>query len=1166
MIIDKLTAPMVDKFGSHLNLNDNIQKLQTTLPMVQALLEDAEEKQATNTSVRVWLSKLKDTAYDAEALLLQLSAAQSLVNQKYADEVNNMLVALEKAAGEGFCLNLRENITVNREWDRRETSSFVIESEVYGRYEDQEKIVHLLLSSGALQGGGTVSCIPIIGMGGLGKTTLAQLAYNDQRIQQYFHEKVWIFVSHNFDVKHILITIIESISEAKWELNSMDEAHKKVKKLLYKKRFLIVLDSVWTENQEDWDMLRQLLFGIGIDGSMILVTTRSRKVVEALVVAHFLKRPYYLGELAEDACWSLFKHHAFEVGRDLENQDLFAVGQEIVRKCSGVALAVKTLGSVMRFKRNMRDWEFVRDSELWNLDECKLGILPALKLSYYHLPLHLKRCFALCSIFPRNYEFEKERLILLWMAEGLIQSKLKVPEDVGNNYFTDLEWMSFFQKTSFDEDNRYKIHDIIYDLLQSVIGSEYAIIGNGFETPTTFKRIRHSSVFCNFNSSQIPEELYHASNRLRTLLLYCEGNLEVPLHKLFSCFSCLSVLSVSGSNLESFKAPTGSLWHLTYLDLSHTHIKELPDELEDIPGLQTLNLFNCYNLLALSDLTKMKSLRHLNNNGCEKLSCMVKNGSTYCGLSPNIQLKTLPLFVVGSHLDTLLLRWLELQGSLKITYMENIKSKFFRLNTNIRIESLGLFWGSDDSCTNITPKGDLILRKFQLRQQTEPSGSSSENDVQDLSKPRRVLEKIMLPNALKSLLIKGYPGLEFPTWNSPYLNSIHLINCRESTHLPTCGHLQSLTRLSFQQMHGVTIIGDEFYSSFSYGGRNEISFPQLKELVLNDFPNLKHWISPYSGVGSFPMLRKLILNKCPKLVEMPSFSSLSHLDVQDCHASIFVSFQNLTSLETLVIEGVKDLYCFSGPFPIRNPLLRSLEIKSCPQLSILPEDLVNLSNLKSLVIRWCGELKSLPASLQYLNSVESLEIGDCHSLMSLPGGEDRGLSNLRSLSIENCHNLKDLSMGFQHMTSLEILTIMYCPCIVELPETVKHLSTLQSLSIMYCQQLLFLSDEVQNLMMLRSLEIRRCPMLKVLPNWIEKLVSLRSLAISDCHSITFLPEGMQLLTALQHLSIHDCPQLQQRCKPENGEDWPKIAHVPHKHIESASLKRPREEGSNSSNH
>ncbi|PON93740.1 NB-ARC domain containing protein [Trema orientale] len=1247
VITDRLTSFVLDKFGSVWDFNDDVEKLKRTLTMVEAVLEDAEEQQQTRSAVRIWLSKLKDVAYDAEALLLRLSAGNSLLDRKHADDIKDMVLALDKAAAEGFVFSLSEravSTTVREKWEYgRESISYVKESEVYGREEDKRKMVELLLYSRAIHGGGggegTLSCIAIIGMGGLGKTTLAQLAFNDRKVEQCFGRKVWVFVSHPFDVKRILVAIIQYITRKTWPHSTMDAAQSEVRRLLRYKRYLIVLDDVWTEDSMDWERLRHVLLGTGIDGSKVLITTRSRQVMEALYT-QFPTVPYYLGELSEEACWSLFKHRAFGIEHEQKHLYLWKVGEEIARKCGGVPLAAIILGSLMRCKRNFREWAFVRDSKLWNLNEIRKGILPALKLSYSNLPPYLKRCLTFCSLFPRSYQFTKEELIHLWMAEGYIRPKyrdkrqrsrkddgddyfgdqrvpedighdylndvgmpedvsndcfthrigqgnavsdyfndqrvqeyvgcsdssnnFRVPEDVGNGYITDLEGRCFFQKIKRCESGIvtvYKMHDIIYDLLQSVTSSEYTVLGHGFEPPTSFNRIRHSSVICDFRSSTIPGDLYEAGHHLRTLLLFSEGNLEMLPKKFYSSFICLFVLNLSNSRLIALDSSIGSLSHLTYLNLSHTSITKLPTQIEGLPSLQTLNLLNCYNLEALPDLRRMTSLRHLKNEGCRKLTRMLESkGRDAPRIYDNIQLQTLPLFVTGGDIDMMFLAHINtLRGTLKVTHLENIEW-ISRFHLGNGIKSLGLYWGSDDGCPNINPENESIASMFQERKKTEPAGPSQEIQ-HDPSKGEEVLGKLKLPLVLKTLLIKGYPGFNFPSWDVPYLNIVHLINCRQSKDLPVLGNLQFLTILSLREMHEVRSISKEFYCR-----GNNSPFPVLKELILVDFPNLKEWFSPDTGGNAFPNLRKLVLKKCPKLTVMPQILSLHHLDLRDCRATLLQSFWNLRSLETLVTEGVKDLPRFPGEFPLRNPCLTTWVIKSCPLLSSLPNELENLDCLKSLEIRWCERLDSLPKNLQYLSALESLEIGDCHSLTSLPKGGNRGLSNLRSLSIENCNNLSSLSMEFQYLTSLEVLNIMFCPLIIEVPPSVRHLSALRSLSIVHCSQLMCLPEGLQNLKVLHSLEIRSCPEVKVLPEWIGKLVSLRSLAISDCHSILALPEGTERLTALQHLSLQDCPQLQQRCRPESGEDWPKIAHVPYKHVELPKLKRPREEGSSSPHH
>ncbi|XXG89731.1 hypothetical protein AAC387_Pa12g1663 [Persea americana] len=213
------------------------------------------------------------------------------------------------------------------------------------------------------------------------------------------------------------------------------------------KKFLLVLDDMWKENCQEWDRLKHYLRGAR--GSKIIVTTRSKKV--ALIMGTL--PPHELAGLSEEDCWFLFKKRAFTPGEEDKHPNLIVHGKEIVKKCGGLPLAAKSLGSLMFFKREETEWIFLKDSGVWNLHDQENDILPVLRLSYYHLPPHLKQCFAYCSLFPKDYEFQKENLIQLWMAEGLIQPSkdCRQMEDIGKEYFNNLLWRSFFQDAKRDQ-------------------------------------------------------------------------------------------------------------------------------------------------------------------------------------------------------------------------------------------------------------------------------------------------------------------------------------------------------------------------------------------------------------------------------------------------------------------------------------------------------------------------------------------------------------------------------------------------------------------------------------------------------------------------------------------------------------------------------------------
>nr|XP_023873802.1 putative disease resistance protein RGA4 [Quercus suber] len=322
-----------------------------------------------------------------------------------------------------------------------------------------------------------VSVLPIVGIGGLGKTTLAQFVFNDDEIKSHFEKQLWVCISDDFDVKMIVEKILECAKGKKPEKLEMSTLINDLHKEIDGKRYLLVLDDVWNDDAEKWDRLKGTLLG-GARGSKILVTTREEKVAKISKTIE----PHFLRGLNEEESWSLFKQKAFENGQEPENLRIKEIGMEIVRKCRGIPLTIKTIGSLLCFKNSEDEWLSFMNKEFSKLDQKENDILPTLKLSYDHLSSHLKQCFACCSLFPKGYQIEKELLIKLWMAQGFIKAsgQNQCLEDVGHEYLLDLRWRSFFQEVEgnrWDDVTKFKIHDLTHDLAISVVGLESITFG-----------------------------------------------------------------------------------------------------------------------------------------------------------------------------------------------------------------------------------------------------------------------------------------------------------------------------------------------------------------------------------------------------------------------------------------------------------------------------------------------------------------------------------------------------------------------------------------------------------------------------------------------------------------------------------------------------------------
>uniref|UniRef100_A0A2N9F8W9 NB-ARC domain-containing protein n=1 Tax=Fagus sylvatica TaxID=28930 RepID=A0A2N9F8W9_FAGSY len=286
--------------------------------------------------------------------------------------------------------------------------------------------------------------ISLVGMGGLGKTTLAQLAYNDPEVKAHFEQRMWVCVSDPFDQCRVAKAICQELCP-NGPYNNITELETllcTIRGMIMGQEVPLVLDDVWTEDSKKWEPFK-LVFENGAQDSRILVTTRKLGVAKMMASA-----PINLEVLSEEDCWLIFSKIAFS--NEDQRKDLEDLGRQLAIKCKGLPLAVKTLGSLMHNKTSREQWKNILDSSLWELEDVERGVFAPLFLSYYDLPSPMKRCFSYCATFPKDYNFNKYELVLLWMAQGYIDSKENM-ETKAEEYFEVLAMRSFFQDFEKDE-------------------------------------------------------------------------------------------------------------------------------------------------------------------------------------------------------------------------------------------------------------------------------------------------------------------------------------------------------------------------------------------------------------------------------------------------------------------------------------------------------------------------------------------------------------------------------------------------------------------------------------------------------------------------------------------------------------------------------------------
>lgn len=467
---------------------------------LQAVLNDAEEKQIANPAIKEWLDELTHALYDADDLLdeinteaLRCKVEAVSQSQPISDQVRNFLSypfkrfygainaeiqavfqRLEQFSMQKDILALREGVS-SRVWHGTPTSSVVDESAIYGRDDDKKILKDYLLSEEDNGSASKIGVITILGMGGLGKTTLAKLLYNDNEVREKFDLKAWAYISKAFDVCKVTKSLLESVSSKPVVTNNLNTLQVELQQSLCNKRFFLVLDDIWDGSYDDWNKLKAIFtkshFQSRKRGSKIIITIRDDNVALAMQTFHPI---HFLRSLHTDDCWSLLTHHAFGTANSRKQSKLEAIGKEIAKRCGGLPLAAEALGGLLRTKLLEKEWNRVLKSNIWDLPNVK--VLPALLFSYHYLPAPLKQCFAYCSIFPKNSILDKNTTVQLWIAEGLVhQSKSnKSMEELGDEYFDELASRSLIRQQTINNKENFVMHDLINELA-TMVSSAYCI-------------------------------------------------------------------------------------------------------------------------------------------------------------------------------------------------------------------------------------------------------------------------------------------------------------------------------------------------------------------------------------------------------------------------------------------------------------------------------------------------------------------------------------------------------------------------------------------------------------------------------------------------------------------------------------------------------------------
>ncbi|XP_021752906.1 putative disease resistance protein RGA3 [Chenopodium quinoa] len=486
--------------------------------------------------------------------------------------------------------------TLQTETIRRQRESTSLVGKVFGRDDKKKEIIAMLLKDD--QSAENYDVFSIVGTGGIGKTTLAQDVYNDEQLNGYFDLKAWVCISDVFDVKRVTVDIINSATQSNFDCSNLDQAQVKLQAVLNGKKFFIVLDDIWSDKYDDWYKLQEP-FQHGAEGSRVIMTTRIESIAMMMVNNPTQHNIIKLESLSKDDCWLIFQQHA------KVDSDLTDLRDVIIEKIDGLPLAAKALGGVLKSSPDKSQRRKILESNVWGE---KSSVLPVLRLSYHHMPYHLKRVFAYCSVFPKDYKFKEMEVVLLWMAQGFLpETQTESMEDMGRKYLNDLVSRSLFEKRLYWE-GEFIMHDLIHDMAQLAAGVVCYVADA--DTLRYVKPIRHLYITKNVQTLGNDEIMVP---QLRTFL--CKESLQFEYLDLFKKFHYIRTLILFSYGIEALPESIGDLKHLCYLGLELKIIKVLPQSIRD---LQTLCLKGCDKLekipyigLLLLDFVTYTLMTHL---------------------------------------------------------------------------------------------------------------------------------------------------------------------------------------------------------------------------------------------------------------------------------------------------------------------------------------------------------------------------------------------------------------------------------------------------------------------------------------------------------------------------------------------------------------------------
>ncbi|KAK3429803.1 hypothetical protein EUGRSUZ_E01301 [Eucalyptus grandis] len=911
------------------------------LDNVRAFLRIADSLEERDEEVKVWVKQLREIAYDTEdsldefklllahdhgigfpGLLSKMSCCIKNMKGRYriVSEMKSINSRIRNIYDGHWRVRDKLNKVEHRygsskpddTWqDQRGNALLLDKAELVGISEPTKKLVGWLI-----EGASTRQVISVVGMGGLGKTTLVKQVYEDPEVKKHFMVRAWTTLSQSPNIEEILQGMVRQIMRHTQQPvppieDNVDRLYQKmiIKDLLQNARYLIIIDDAWRMN--DWDAIKHALPNNNC-GSRIIITSRNSDLAHTSC-GEFGGMVYKMEPLPAEESWKLFCAKTFQ-GNSCPHH-LEETCRLILRKCKGLPLAIVAISGVLVSKdtRKKDEWDLVRQSlhtEV-NCNDKFRTFKRVLSLSFDDLPYYLKSCFLHLSVFPRGYLISCGKLIRQWIAEGFVDKKEGMTvEEVARDYLYELINRSLIEVAAQRGDGRImycSVHDFLLDIITSKSsnhGFAETAIDKHHKWPDKVRRL-------SIQNGQQAMQQRRSLSRLRSLYMFGVERSSTDA-VLGSEMRLLTVLDLQTAPLTRIPAQVAEWCHMRYLSFRYSKVRTVPNSIAKLQNLETLDLKQTYVTELPVEILKLQQLRHLliyryrwYSNGWYS-NCGFKCPEEIGALQ---SLQKISFIRVGNERNSSLIREL---GKLK------------------QLNRLGIVKLRKESARELCSSIEKLTKLQALS-----ISSVDENeiiDLQPLSTPPSFLQRLYLTGRLGAL----------PRWISS-LDSLMVLKLKHSqlkdSPLSSLGNLPNLVNLQLIQAYEGTKL--RF---------NANSFLKLQVLSLGCFDKLK---CVEVEKGSMPCLESLLIRSCKLMEELPS-------GIEQLEKLTRLRFINMPDefVKKLTQDGQDDYYLklahvpevyygywrrSRGRFAHRSLCVRSVEFPPCSKWAAEPRMQYNAS-------------------------------------------------------------------------------------------------------------------------------------------------------------------------------------------------------------------------------